>query len=335
MKRFWDILRLRVERRKLIYRSYRKYYELTCVRDRTDKVQKSDLILFFCARNEGPRLPYFFEYYRKIGVRHFFVVDNGSDDESVPFLTNQEDCSFWTTTSSYKSSRFGMDWLTALQNKYAAGHWTLTVDPDEFLVFPHQDKRPFAALLDWLDASSQRSFGTLLLDLYPRGDANSAFCRPGENPLDVSPYFDAQNYQSRLEPFYQNIWVQGGPRQRVFFTDKPDRGPALNKIPLVKWQKGFVYRSSMHQLLPRALNVTYRFGPLAAPCGCLLHYKFLSSFAQKAEEEIVRKQHFAASREYRAYNESGSTELWTKNSVFYTGWQQLEKLGLMSRGDWV
>ena len=73
-------------------------------------------------RNEIIRLPYFLEYYRKLGVAHFLIVDNDSDDGTGEYLADQPDVSLWHTTHSYKLSRFGVDWLTWLQIKIGRAH---------------------------------------------------------------------------------------------------------------------------------------------------------------------------------------------------------------------
>ena len=51
------------------------------------------------------------DHHRKLGVRHFLIVDNASTDGTAQLL-DQPDISLWTTSASYKASRFGMDWLT-------------------------------------------------------------------------------------------------------------------------------------------------------------------------------------------------------------------------------
>ena len=87
----------------------------------------------------------------------------------------------------------------------------------------------------------------------------------------------------------------------MFFADLPERAPALNKIPLVKWDRDYAYVSSTHMLLPRGLNLVYDEWGGEKASGCLLHAKFLDTFAAKAEEEMERGQHYANSHEYRAY----------------------------------
>lgn len=70
--------------------------------------------------------------------------------------------------------------------------------------------------------------------------------------------------------------------------------------------------------------------------GCLLHAKFIDTLATKTAEELRRKEHFANSHEYRAYQEGllASPDLWCKWSEKYINWRQLEILGLMSKGNW-
>ena len=299
-------------------------------------MRKHDILLFATLRNERIRLPYFLKYYRNLGVNHFFMVDNGSDDGSREYLEKQSDVSLFHTTASYKRARFGTDWLNWLQRKYAHGHWSLVVDVDEFLVFPFCDSRPIRALTDWLDASEVRAFSAMLIDMYPKGAIAEQTYQDGQNPLEIVHWFDSGNYMIAKNEDYQNLWIQGGPRARVFFVDDPENAPALNKIPLVKWHRSYVYANSTHMLLPRGLNRTYDDTGGEKPSGALLHAKFLNTFIEKTAEEIDRAEHYAASREYLAYMErmEESPELWCKWSEKYINWRQLEILGLMSKGNW-
>lgn len=157
--------RLRLQRKRWRLRALRKRRELRSVADRTDQIGNEDILVFTTLRNERVRLPYFLDYYRDMGVGHFFMVDNDGTDGSLDYLVSQPDVSVWHTRAGYKRARFGVDWLNWLQRKYAHGHWTLVVDPDEFLIYPFCDIRPLRALTDWLDASSIKSFSAMLLDM--------------------------------------------------------------------------------------------------------------------------------------------------------------------------
>jgi hypothetical protein len=325
-----------LRRRRLRRRARSSHRDLAVVRDRTARIRPGQIIALSTLRNERVRLPYFLAYYRKLGISHFLMVDNASDDGGKAYLAAQPDVSLWTTPGSYREARFGMDWLNELASRHADGHWTLTVDPDEFLVYPFCDSRPLRALTDWLDSRDRRSFGAMLIDMYPRGPVDEATCAEGHDPFETAAWFDDASYVVSRNPVYRNLWIQGGPRARVFFSDAPDLAPSLNKIPLVKWRRHYAFVHSTHMLLPRGLNVTYADDGGEKACGALLHAKFLDLLLGKADEEAHRHQHFAEGREYRAYRQHLGQRpvLWTEWSNRYTGWSQLEDLGLISRGGW-
>lgn len=326
---------LRLQRRRLQVRATVKARELQPVHQRWSGMGPGP-VLFSTMRNEAVRLPYFLDYYRKLGIAHFFIIDNGSTDDTASFLATQTDVSLWSSSGSYRGARFGVDWLNALLSRHGAGRWCLVVDPDEFLVYPHCDTRKLPALTRWLDSRGHTGLAVLLLDMYGDGPVSRTHCRIGEDPIAAAPWFDAGNYVVSRDAFYQNLWIQGGPRQRVFFADDPRAAPALNKIPLVKWQRGYVYKAGAHDLLPRKLNQTYARKGGSLTSGVLLHAKFMDVLSEKVAEEMERRQHYADSAEYLSYAEQGDDiALWTPQSIRYEGWAQLCDLGLMAKGGWL
>jgi hypothetical protein len=327
---------MRLRRKRRVLRALRKSRELNLVQDNTDQIRTDDILLVTTIRNEKIRLPYFLQYYRSLGVDHFLFVDNDSSDGARAYLDGMEDVSVWFTRGSYKSATFGVDWVNYLLRKYAHGHWSLIVDPDEFFIYPFCDTRPIRALTDWLDTAQIRSFASMLLDLYPKGPIDAVPYQSGQDPLEIAHWFDSGNYTVSKNARYGNLWIQGGPRARIFFADKPKLAPALNKIPLVKWNRNYAFVSSTHMLLPRGLNQVYETDGGEKASGILLHTKFLDTFTAKAEEELSRRQHYSGSVEYIAYAESlkAQPDLWCKWSEKYINWRQLEILGLMSKGNW-
>lgn len=331
-----SLSRLRIKRQALLLRAFRRRRQLHPLTNRLPAAGTSPILLFSTMRNERVRLPYFLDYYRKLGVEHFLIVDNGSDDGTRDYLLAQADVSLWSTAAGYKQSRFGMDWVMHLLRRHGHGRWCLTVDIDEFLVYPFCETRPLRALTDWLDSGGTRSFSAMLLDMYPKGLMHEHPYLEGQNPFEVAQYFDSGNYIISRNPTFRNLWIQGGPRARLYFADHPKNAPAMNKVPLVKWDRSFAYISSTHMMLPRGLNLTYEEMGGEKPSGCLLHAKFLDTFAAKAVEELARGQHYAQGKEYRAYREGVAMDrdLWCNWSEKYINWRQLEILGLMSKGNW-
>jgi hypothetical protein len=328
--------RLRLRRKRSHLRANIHKRDLVPVNDRSPKINRHDILLFSTLRNEKPRLPFFLRYYRELGIDHFLIVDNGSTDGSREYLAQQPDVSLWSTQASYREAHFGVDWLNALQRRHGHGHWTLVVDPDEFLVYPFCDSRPLRALTDWLESSATRSFGAMLVDMYPKGPITAQPYREGQDPLEIASYFDAGNYMITPNKKFGNLWIQGGPRARCFFASQPKAAPALNKIPLVRWERRYAYDSSTHVLLPRGLNRVYDTQGGERASGCLLHAKFLNLISAKTEEELTRAQHYAGGREYAAYHRAMARprDLWCSRSEKYVNWRQLEILGLLSKGSW-
>jgi glycosyltransferase involved in cell wall biosynthesis len=327
---------MRLRRKRYRLRAWRKRRDLVPVADRTAAIAPDDILAAVTLRNERVRLPYFLAYYRRLGVRHFLIVDNGSDDGSRAWLEAQPDVSLWSAEASYRRARYGADWMNWLLSRHAHGHWALTVDVDEFFIYPFCDTRPLAALTDWLDLNGIRAFGAMLVDMYPKGPITAQPYAEGQDPLEIACWFDGANYTITRNDAYFNLWIQGGPRARVFFADRPDHAPSLNKIPLVRWHRHYVYVHSTHMLLPRGLNLVYDDRGGEKTSGALLHAKFLDTLVPKAAEETVRREHFAGGREYDAYHARLGQEagLWTKWSEKYINWRQLEILGLMSKGNW-
>lgn len=332
----WTAYRLRWKRRRLLFRALRKRRQLKRISDKTKLIASNDILVASTVRNEIIRLPFFLDHHRKLGVSHFLFVDNGSDDGTLEYLAEQPDVSVWQTTHSYKSSRFGVDWLTWLQIKYAHDHWCLTLDADELFIYPFHDTRNLRALTKWLEVQGADAFGALMLDMYPKGPVDEAPYTSGTDPTEVISWFDGGNYMIRKKEDLENLWIQGGVRARMFFAQDPKRAPTMGKTPLVKWNRRFAYVSSTHTLLPRRLNHVYAEDGGELTSGALLHTKFLDIVSTKAREEKHRQEHFENSALYGDYYDSliEAPDLWCDHSTRYLGWRQLEAMGLMSRGGW-
>ena len=327
---------LRLRRKRLLWRAFRKRRQLTRVSPKP-KFKRGAILAFAVMRNEAVRLPYFLEHYRALGVDHFLIVDNGSEDGSAEMLAAQPDVTLWSTSASYRLARFGVDWLTWLMILHGDGHWCLTVDADEILIYPFHETRPLQALTGWLDGRNQKAFPAMMLDLYPKGPVSSATYEAGQNPFEILRYFDAGNYTIRRQKALKSLWIQGGPRARTFFTDRPRRAPTLSKIPLVKWSRRFAYLNSTHSLLPPRLNQLYDQLGGEAISGVLLHTKFLYTIVEKSAEEKRRREHFGTPEDFDGYYDNliADPDLWHAYSARLIGWRDLEARGLMSRGGWV
>ena len=336
-RRGWSALRLHAKRRGLLRRCLRAGRDLTPLADRTAAIRPGDILGLATVRNEMLRLPEWLDHYRRLGVSAFLVVDNASTDGTAAFLRGEPDVSLWRAAGAYRAARFGMDWLGALLLRHGHGHWCVTADADELLIYPGWDRRPLPDLVAHLDAAGRPAMGAMMLDLYPQGPLDRADAPEGAPLTDRLPWFDPAPYRCRVMHPRRNRILHGGVRERVFFADDPQRGPTLNKLPLIRWDRRYVYLNSTHSALPPRLNDAYDGPGDPRLSGILLHGKFLPDSAARAAEELARGQHFIDPAAYRPYHAAvaGAPVLWHENSVRYRDWRQLRDLGLMASGDWM
>lgn len=328
----WENYKLRWKRRRALWRSFRSRRHLRPEADRTNLIEARDVLLFATVRNEIERLEHFLDHYRALGVAHFLIIDNASDDGTAEMLMRQPDISVWSTQHSYRESRFGLDWVTWLLIKYGHGHWCLTVDADELLDYAGSDEIKLGQLGQTLGSKGQQALGALMLDLYPDGALGEANADHSGNPLEVLTHFDAGPYRVRRQMPLRNLWVQGGARERVFFGDRPEQSPTLNKLPFVKWNRRYCYVNSTHSMLPPRMNEFYDGPGDERPCGVLLHTKFLPSIVSKSETERARGQHFNDPTKFRDYYDqiAASPNMRNEHSERYESIEKLVRFELIS-----
>jgi Glycosyl transferase family 2 len=326
--------RLRLKRRRLLWRALRAHRRLIPQAVRSAQIRPGDILAFASVRDEAARLPHFLDHHRRLGVRHFLLVDNGSQDGSAEWLAGQDDISLWSTRDSYRDSRFGMDWLNALLMRHGSGHWCLTLDADELLVYPDHESRDLQALTAWLERRGVDFMAAMMLDLYPKGPLGTTGPGPGQTLLDALPYFDPEGYDRIPMPHYHHVSIRGGPRRRVFFADQPDLAPHLHKVPLIRWHWRYAYLSSTHLALPARLNAGFARPDL--PTGALLHTKFLPHVLDRTAAERSWGQHFTHPDRYLAYYDAlmAGPDLWHSGAQRYRDAAQLLSLGLIQRGEW-
>lgn len=298
---------------------------------RVIELSKNDIVLCAVIRNEAHRLPFFLEYYRKLGITRFFFIDNDSSDQSLSFLLQQEDTHVFLCKERYSESFYGVHWINQILDDYASGHWVCVVDADELLVYPNSEKIKLPELTQYLESQGSRGLMTFLLDMYADGPLNQIQYTSGSSFMECCPHFDSDSYEFSESGPFKYIPQRGGVRSRLFFQGKLQRGnpPFLPKIPLVFWTGEPKYKASTHLLTgPLQLDRT---------SGVLLHFKLFASFHQQARLETERKEHWDNAAQYEAYHSSlvqtPDLNPMYGGSVRYENSLQLLKLGFIMAGN--
>lgn len=311
-KSFYAELLHKQKGRDLIYRSKQNLPKLT----------QQDIPMFSVEYNEILRLPYFLEYYRKLGITHFFFVDNNSNDGSFEFLLSQPDCYVFWTDTSYSEAGSGISWVHALIDEYAIeGQWCIHADSDEFLIYPHCETHKLPQIIEYLEIEQSQMMHSFMLDMYPKDLHTQLNAGHSQNIIDISPYF-YNDYEHRYQVECPYVHTLGG----IFY--KFEAAPfAFTKTALFKHSKNFRFLSSTHRTTPAKVS---------SVSSAYLHFKMLGDFQAKAKVESERKEHAGGGVMYRKYAQmydnfinSGTDLSQLDKSVKYQNSQQLVDLGLI------
>ncbi|WP_420959417.1 glycosyltransferase family 2 protein [Brucella sp. IR073] len=285
-------------------------------------LRPDDLPLICVVRNAASYLKAFLRYYRALGVTRFIFVDDRSDDGTAGILAAAPDVDLFVSNIRYAEADRGRIWRDALFDIYGYDRWYMSVDADEFFVFPRMDRRDIREFIEELEQSGVRRSLAPMIDMYPPGLLRDGiFVDDGvKYPFEVSSHFDGDGYTVKHERF--GVAVRGGPRQRLF-----GRSMRLSKFPLM-WvdRKTDYYRGSIHGPGPCYRNCL----PVT---GALLHYRFSSRSVDEFRRIASEKSHAGGSEHYRAIvtdtRFSDDLSLMYEGSVQYTGPECLVERGFM------
>lgn len=297
--------------------------------DRVDSNEMAEIndqiVLFSTIRNEMDFLPWFFDYYRGIGVNRFVIIDNGSDDGSTEYAAQQNDAIVYRTDDNFFAAASGMRWINEMISRHGQENWCIFVDLDEQLMVPGIEENGLRPVLDGMRERDETILKAYMLDTYPDNLSELEPLKAGVQPINVSPFFDPEHFffGSPEAPYAQ---VRGGMRSRMF-----DLAEVLEKAPIVWGGVGTRYLGN-HSLTP---------GKISAVSGVVLHHKMLrDGYAIRKTENLsgnarLKDRNPSCQRRYLRYrdvfNESEvGASLKSPSSVEYTSSAQLIEMGLMA-----
>jgi len=284
---------------------------------------QKELRLFAMARNEALRLPYFIEYYFSKGVDRIFLIDNGSTDNTRQIALSYDNVHVLKTTESFVNYS---NWMEIALDRYGVGRWCLSADIDEIFQYPYSEQLTLKQLCVFLDEQGDTAMQSLLLDMYSDKPIRLNTYQAGQNPLEVSPYFDPQYEESikvwvnqRTQEQFNCARFTGGMRLRLFGAKV-----SMSKIPLFKYDKGVFAGRGMHGM------DGVKFSKVR---GAVLHFKYLQDFNKRVVNEADRGEHEGGAADYKLYakkvEENSDLNCFFEGSVKFVDGEQLVKIGIM------
>lgn len=289
------------------------------------------IVCFSVIRDEVLLLPYFIDYYKKLGVTHFVFVDNGSIDRSSSYILSREDISLclYYTEEAYSENRFGLTWINSLLRTDFKNNWCLVVDVDEYII-----PRNNTGLLDLKQSMESGGYNVcqvFMVDFYP-GVESTVF---SYDPFEHSCYYDrAEDYKYyflSMGPEGSTI-IKGGSRQRIFNNCAADNESCcLNKKSFFinNMYDSHFLEVGMHWFLPNDFEdwdtysnweqslSTLKFYP---ELQCMAHFKFVKpDLREFFKLRLDRNQDWGDSTEYKSYYENFTNKYYssTHSQLFH------------------
>ncbi|MEM1167881.1 MAG: glycosyltransferase family 2 protein [Cyanobacteria bacterium P01_H01_bin.35] len=308
-----------------------KFYKLKRYDNKKIVLNSNDILACVVVRNEARRLPYFLSFYREKGISKFLIIDNQSSDQTCSYLSEQQDVYLWQSGLSFNRANFGSAWFEILLKTYGINHWCLIIDADELFYYPKCETKTITELCEQLDRQQKKAMNAILLDMYSDRSIQETYYETGQNFLDICPYFDRKFYHNKYDfctPYRNQLGYFGGVRQRVFGSEGQYY---LSKVPLIKYGEERVLAGGQH-------FTNCSSDEIASETGCLLHFKFFSSFLNYVQEEILRKEHYGEGMQYSEYakvikNHNSLTLYNPHESIKFKNSHQLVELGIMNAGN--
>jgi hypothetical protein len=280
-------------------------------------------------------LPWFLNYYRKLGVSAFVFLDLDAKQRLDEVLTDATDCAVWRPVGFIHPGST-IHALNFLRRRYAMGKWCLSVEPFDLLVFPKSETRHVRDLIDFVESEQRDHVFAVVVDAY--GDAPARGIAPAadKTPEELLPYFDRFGYQTADRTAALDVPILGGVQRRALYGDEPRMAPALNRIPLVKLSQDAFYISSTRKLVPHRLNTPHSDWH-STTTACLLRYAILGdevSLHVAKQAEGGQPYPDNATTLYAGSEKMAAMTLKNQNSGRYEGSRSLLGCGLLNNGQW-
>lgn len=294
--------------------------DITKIKKIRDKRYIEDPIVICVVLNELERMKVFLDHYRKMGIKMFAFLDNGSSDGTIEYLKKQADVELFQTKNPFKS-KIKIGWINRIISYYGTNHWYLVVDADELLVWQNIEEGCIQNVIKYFNENNITRARALMIDMYPQEvmlNTNASF----EHAYSESRFFDYNTYYHRKE---NSLYlISGGPRKRMFGIDA-----WLTKYPL--------FRLAEEEIMCNPHTI-YPYNNKKVPCYlAILHYKFLTRNDKQKMQKYARKGNYACdSAEYKLYvkklrEKADNFKFYFADSTEYHSSQSLLKISEISK----
>jgi glycosyltransferase involved in cell wall biosynthesis len=250
-----------------------------------------EVVVISVMRNSEPWLKSFLDHHRSMGMRHFVILDNGSTDRTVEFLSKQQDVTLLRTYAPYHAYENTMK--RYLAKRYCRNRWCLCLDADERFDFPRSAQMSLSKLIEYLNHKSFNAVVTQMLDMFSDRPIADAKIELNANLQTQYPFYDLSNIVKTPYTFGEIsnpaiMTYHGGIRKTVFGTNN-----CLSKVSL------FLMDGKIRPFVAWHHAQNARLADISC---VLLHFPFVDSFYEKVTEAVKSGRYgYLTTDEYTSY----------------------------------
>lgn len=279
-------------------------------------------IVICVVKNDLYRIKKFIEHYRKIGVKFFAFLDNGSTDGTYEYLISQEDTEVFRVLTQYSSIKREA-WINRIMAYYGFGNWFIVADSDELLIYNKYEEYSVDQLINYFQKRKIDRIRGLMVDVYSK-DILFSVSNKETDIYKQFCYFDIDTYEKSETNRFDAY--RGGPRERLF-----KQQICVTKYPIFKLSIGELQGKS-HFLFPYFKNKNTLCQVI------LLHYKFIPTDYEKFLEIANKGNYYNGSEQYKNYINSYINDkeqsFYYERSKKYNNSQSLDDINIYTKIDW-
>lgn len=255
-----------------------------------------DVVVVCVLRDAMEHLPTFLRHHRELGIRHFVFLDNGSEDETVDYLSAQSDTTVYQCGLPFRTYKHLFK--RHLVRLVGRNRWILLLDVDECLDFPESSRASLPQFCHYLDAHGHTAVVAHMLDMFAEGPVLSQ--RPLPRESDLREHFRHYDISGIRGTDYRQAFgstnrlatpdircLSCGVNLQVFGNDT-----LLTKHPLFKWTPPLELPKFSHDI---------RYANIADVSAVLRHYKFTPGLTGVIERALREGGYHGNSRRYRNF----------------------------------
>lgn len=279
-----------------------------------EKLGIYDPIVICMIKDDYLRIQMFMNYYRRMGIKLFAIIDDYSQDGTREYLMKQEDVDLFECSEPY-TTNVRQARINRIIDLYGFNRWYLIVDSDELFSYCNSEKKKIDEYISELKDNIVKS---VMVDMYPKDNLFKKIDKFNEIELKYKYYDNCYYYKKTLK----GIFVYGGNRSKIFDDNKNQIEFTTSKNSLLLFKPGMIMSNS-HGIFPYYNNNN-------RATTVLRHYKFLYSDINKFEERVKRKNFANNSQEYLSYlnkyKEKQKITLFNENSIEWIDSSNVKKI---------